>query len=279
MSYGVEFRVPANLVEAAIRAARKRKVNVADVPLAVIAAEAGMSRSTLLRRLHGTRRALDEAVGAAGVDPGTRPPMRSRVVDAAATLISERGLASFTLDAVANAADCSVYTVQATFGGRDGLLAAVYERYSPITRLEGLVAESRESLKETVRGVYRMLADNMSREPRVAPAMLADLFSRPDGPVGALFRRYFPRALSSIGGWLDAEVRAGRIRPMPLPLLIEQLVAPLMVHLLLRPVMTRTQECDTPSLDEVCDVFADTFLRAVAMESRPTLQGKQEDEV
>lgn len=66
--------VPSELVEAALRAAEKLAKDVADVPVVAIAAEAGMSRSTLLRRLGGSRAALDAAVRAAGVDPGGQPP-------------------------------------------------------------------------------------------------------------------------------------------------------------------------------------------------------------
>ena len=46
--------VPADVVEAALRAAESLGRDVADVPLIAIAREAGMSRSTLIRRLNGS---------------------------------------------------------------------------------------------------------------------------------------------------------------------------------------------------------------------------------
>ena len=60
--------VPHEVVEAALRAADRLGRDVADVPLIAIAREAGMSRSTLVRRLNGSRQLLDDAVRAAGVD-------------------------------------------------------------------------------------------------------------------------------------------------------------------------------------------------------------------
>jgi hypothetical protein len=64
--------VPVDVVAAALRAAENLGRNVADVPLIAIAREAGMSRSTLIRRLNGSRQPLDDAVRAAGVEPGGR---------------------------------------------------------------------------------------------------------------------------------------------------------------------------------------------------------------
>jgi AcrR family transcriptional regulator len=273
MSESVEFGVPADLVRAAIRAAEQRGEDVADVPLIALAEAAGVSRSTLLRRIGGSRRALDDAVRAAGVDPGGRRPVRERAVEAGAQLIGERGLAGATLEAVAEAAGCSVHSLYAAFGGRDELLGAIYERYSPVLDLESLTAEPRAGLEETVRGVYRALVASFSREPRVAPAMLADLFSRPEGPTRRIFQRYFPRVLDSVGGWLAAEIRAGRIRGLPVPLLIQQLIGPLAVHLLFRPAMTRELGWDLPSVEETCAVFADAFLRAVTVPTAEAWSG------
>ncbi len=125
MSANVERMLDPTLVQVAIRTAEARGEDVADLPLTVLAAAAGVSRSPLVRRLGGSRRALDEAVLAAGVDPGGRPPVRRRAVDAAAQLIAEPGLAAATLEAVAAGAGCPLHSLYAAFGGRDGLLGAV----------------------------------------------------------------------------------------------------------------------------------------------------------
>jgi AcrR family transcriptional regulator len=245
----------AGVVSAAIHTAEKSGQDVADVPLASIAAAIGVSRSTLLRRLGGSRRTLDEAVRAAGVDPGGRP-VRARAIDAAARLVSERGLATVTLEAVAEAAGCSVHSLYAIFGSRDEFFAAIYEKYSPLSDLEQLFAEAASDLEQTVSDFYQTMAVDLTREPRVAAAMLADLLGNPNGPAAKLFARYFPRALSSVGGWLETQMRAGRIRNLPVGLLMQQLLGPLLAHLLMRPVMGE-------DLQEACAVFTDTFLRAV----------------
>ena len=222
MSSADELMVPHDLVAAAIQVAERSGKDVADVPLATIAQAAGMSRSTLVRRLKGSRQALDEAVRATGVDPGGRP-VRVRAIEAGARLVSDRGLATVTLEAVAEAADCSVHSLYAIFGTRDELFAAIYERYSPFHDVLRLSADPSAPLEQTVAEFYRTVAATLTREPRVAAAMLSDLLGNPRGIAARIFARYFPRVRASLGGWLEAQVRAGRIRDIPVPLLMQQL--------------------------------------------------------
>ncbi|MCV7329773.1 TetR/AcrR family transcriptional regulator [Mycobacterium cookii] len=258
--------MPPEVIAAALRAAETLGRDVADVPLVAIAREAGMSRSTLLRRLDGSRQPLDDAVRAAGVEPGGRPPVRERAVEATATLISDRGLAAVTLEAVAVQTDCSVHSLYAVFGGRDELLRKVFDRYGPILDLDEVVAEPDAELSDTVHRIYRLLAKTFSREPRVAPAMLAEGLARPTGPTAqAILQYYVPRMLAGVGQWLAGEIAAGRIRDLPLPLLIQQMLAPMAFHTMARPAADGIPEVELPDLDQACTVFADAFLRAVAV--------------
>jgi AcrR family transcriptional regulator len=261
MSTDVEFQVSSDLVAVAIRAAQQCGRPVADVPLSTLAETAGVSRSTLLRRIGGSRRALDEAVRRAGVDPGGQP-VRERAIEAGARLISERGLASVTLESVAEAAHCSMPSLHAIFGTRDRLFAAIYERYSPLTDVVSLFIDPPASIEQTVAGFYRAMAVGLTRQPQVGPAMLADLLASPHGPAASIFAEYFPRALSTIGGWLQQQVAAGRVRDIPIPLLMEHLIGPLVAHVLLRHAAGQTG-WEMPDVQQVCAVFTASFLHGV----------------
>jgi AcrR family transcriptional regulator len=253
------------MVQAALRAADIRGVAVADVPVVAIAAEAGLSRSTLLRRLGGSRAALDEAVRFAGVDPAGRVPVRIRALDAAAELIAESGLAASTLEAVADRAGCSAHSIYTAFGGRDELLRIMFERHSPIPDLEDVLGEPTDELTTVVRRLYRVLAEALSRHPRVFPAMIAEIFSRPASPtVHTLMTHGAPRTFALVGDWLSGQIRAGAVRDLPVFLLIHQLLAPMTVHLLVRPTYGALPEFELPDIDTACDVLADAFVRAVA---------------
>lgn len=254
-----------DLVAAALAAAKERGQDVADVPLAAIATAAGISRSTLLRRLGGSRAALDEAVRRAGVDPGGRRPVRERAVEAAALLVAERGLGGITLDAVAERAGCSLPSLHAVFEGRDGLLSAVFEAHGPLPDLEALAADPPERLADTVRALYRLYAAALEHEPRIVPAVFADLFSRPDGPAARMMTAHLPRMVDGLGRLLLPHVEAGRLRPLPMPVLVQLLLGPVINHVLLRPVLEPALGAGLPSLDETIELFTEAYLRAVAL--------------
>lgn|GEM_PF-1415601 len=256
--------IPAELVAAALRVAERLTCRVGDIPVETIAREAGISRSTLLRRLGGSRRALDEAVRASGIDPGGAP-VRDRAIEAAAHLLDELGVGLTTLEAIADRADCSVDSLYATFGTRDELLAAVFERYGPLPDITEVLGAGGD-LSSTVREAYRHMATILMRRPRVAPALLAEALARPTSTaVRAVVARNAPRILQLVTSWLDGQIRAGRIRDLPAPLLIQQFAAPVMAHMVSRPLMIDADLGPSlPSIEETCDVFADAFLRAVA---------------
>lgn len=249
------------IIEAAQTAARQRDQPVAEVPLVAIAKAAGMSRSTLLRRI-GNRATLDEACRQAGIDPGTRVPVRDRAVTAAADLITRHGLGALTLDAVADSARCAVPSLYAVFGNRDNLLAAVFTQFGPLPDLQQLAADPPAHLEETVRRIYRTLAAVFTREPRVMPALFADLLGRPNGPASRLVHTMLPAMVVPLDALLTPHVRAGRLRALPLPLLVQLLLGPMLAHLLTRSATQAVLAVAIGSLDEVSDTFAAAFLRA-----------------
>ncbi|ODR01963.1 hypothetical protein AWC25_24045 [Mycobacterium sherrisii] len=111
--------------------------------------------------------------------------------------------------------------------------------------------------------MYALVADSFGREPRVGPAMFAEAVARPASPaMQSLLEHKGPQVLAVIGKWLTAEIRAGRVRDLPVPQLMQELLAPMVIHMLLRPNAANLFGGDLPDIDTVCDVFADGFIRA-----------------
>ncbi|MFD6784049.1 TetR/AcrR family transcriptional regulator [Streptomyces diastaticus] len=174
-----------------------------------------------------------------------------------------------TFELVAGSARCSVHSLYAVFGSRDELLYAVFERYTPVLAVEDLLAGPREDFEATVRRIHRLLAEALSREPRILPALFAQALARPgDDSVQAMFRRTYPWLITGIGQWLAEETAAGRIRDLPPILLIQQLTSPVIFHFLLRPALGQVAGADMPGIDETLETFTQNFLRAVAATGR-----------
>src|SRR5262245_34359481 len=118
------------LVQAAIDESRESGRDLAHVPLDRVARRAGLSRATLFRRIGG-RKALEQAVRRAGVDPGRKDSVRERALVAALDRIEARGLEALTLEEGARRAGCAMRSVQTQPGGRGGLRSGVCDRRSP----------------------------------------------------------------------------------------------------------------------------------------------------
>lgn len=257
--------IDAAIIDAAIQESERQGRDPADVPLEDIARRAGVSRATLYRRI-GSRRALDAAVRASGVDPGGRPSVRDRAVAAAADLIVEQGFGSLTLDAIATRADCSLPALYDQFGNREGLLSAAFERYSPVFRVERLLATPPASFEDGVRGIYATAYDAITAQPQLLAALIAEALMRPRGTLAqVMLTRLGPRAVGIIHGWLAGEVAAGRCRPLPIPLLIQLLVGPMLVHAPTRGLVEAVLGEPPPPRGTVVETLTAAYCRAVAL--------------
>ena len=261
----MKTEISADIISAAAQEARESDRDIADVSLDAIARRVGISRSTLYRRI-GSRQALDDAVRAAGIDPGSRPDVRERAVVAAAELIRRGGLKALTLNAVAARAGCSLPALHSQLGGREGLLAALFDRYSPLPRIERMFGAGPASFRDRVRAIYAAIFDAATAEPALLRALLADVLARPDGPTARhVTESYLPRLLGGVGRWLAAEVAAGRCRPLPLPLLLQLLGGPMALHVASRGLAERVSGLTPPPRDQVIDLLTDAYCRAVAL--------------
>lgn len=262
--------VPEDVVEAAQRIARARGQTVAELPLGDLARELGISRSTLTRRLGGRRAHLEDAVRAAGSDPGGRRLVRERGVEAAAAIAERAGLTGVTLEAVAREAECSVPALYATFGGKDGLLGAVFERYSPLLALDALAEKPPARPDLLVVQIHHAFVTAFGQS-RILPAVFADLFARSDGPASRMFEGAFPSLFRIFERLFRPYIDSGEIRDLPVEVLAQLLLGPIVMHMLIHPAITASS-VSSPHVSDPVALFSEAFLRAVAVDSTGTSQ-------
>jgi AcrR family transcriptional regulator len=256
------------IVQAAMAEAEATGTPVAELSLDRIARRAGVSRSTAYRRVR-TRRALDDAVRQAGGEPGTRIAVRERAIAAATDLIVADGVAALTVEAVTRRVGCAATSVYAAFGDREGLLAAVFDRHAPLPVVEDLLAAPRpfDDFESGVRAIYTAVFDSVVDDSAVLQALFAEILAKPNGIGMQFFReRILPRITSTVGGWLNEQIRAGRCADLPLTLLIPLLIAPISVHLLARMPLTAAGQA-VPERRTVIEAMTSAFCGAAATTS------------
>jgi AcrR family transcriptional regulator len=260
----------SGIVQAAMAEARDTGTPVAHLPLDQIARRAGVSRSTIYRRVRN-RRALDEAVREAGSDPGNRVGVADRAVAAATEVIIADGVAALTVDGVARRVGSSVSAVHTAFGGRDGLLAAVFERHAPLPTVVQLMSDHPErftELESGVRAIYTVVFDTIDGQrggTGVLEALLAEVLAKPNGVGAQMFReRILPRITAHVGGWLTGQIRAGHCADLPLSLLVPLLIAPISVHLIARGRLVASG-VPVPDRQTVIDAMTAAFCNAVGV--------------
>jgi AcrR family transcriptional regulator len=249
----------SGIVQAAMAEAQETGTPVAELSLDQIARRAGVSRSTIYRRVRN-RRALDEAVRKAGADPGGRVGVADRAIAAATD---------------ARRVGCSVSAVHTAFGGREGLLAAVFERHAPLPTVVQLMADHPEmftDFENGVRAIYTVVFDTVNGQQGgtgVLEALLAEMLAKPNGVGAQLFRdRILPRITANIGGWLTDQIDAGRCADLPLSLLVPLLISPISVHLITRGRLTAAG-ASVPDRQTVIDVMTAAFCNAAGTKTQP----------
>lgn len=257
------------IVAAAIAEAGESGKPIAEISLDRIARRTGISRSTMFRRIR-SRRSLDEAVREAGVDPGRRPGVRDRAIAAAAELIVADGVGALTVEEVARRVGCAVTSVHTQCGGREGLLAAVFERSAPLPGVEDMMSADPARFAEFtdgVRAIYTVVFDAVAADVGVMEALIAEALAKPNGSVMGLVReRILPRINATIGGWLHTQIQAGRCADLPSSVLLPMLIAPISVHLIARKRLIAAGE-PVPDRGTVIETMTGAFCAAAGTPS------------
>lgn len=213
-----------------VSTARRLAATHPRVPISRIAAEAGVSRATFYRHF-GSRAALLEEL-----DVAPAPDSRERILQTAAEMLQRRPWASIAMDEVASAAGVSRATLYRLYSGKAHLLGALIERFAPFDDVLAILDAHRD---EPPQLVVPQLAHAIVRsvEPRLG-VIRALLMETTSGSADNLpgIRPVLQRTLGDLGAYLQTQMDAGLLRPMPPLLALQALVGPITFHLLTRPV-------------------------------------------
>ncbi len=131
----------------------------APLTMDTLAAEAGVSRSTVYRRTGG-RAALMRALAERGLEPPDEPTTRERLLAAVRSCVARQGIVRVSVESLAAEAGVSPVTVYRLFGDRKSLLREALAGMFPIIAMQTLARDDAplpQALELLAAGVIRFV--------------------------------------------------------------------------------------------------------------------------
>lgn len=216
-----------------MHAARALLTDDPGTPVDRIVRAAGVSRATFYRHF-GSRANL-----LASVEHEPRPGARQRILAAAQDMLVRQSLGDLSMDQLARAAAVSRGTLYRLFPGKPALLRGLIEAYGPFDAIRRVVREHPSEPPEVVLPVVaREIAGVAASGDRlgVMRAVFHESILASASTLAGV-RPALASVIAELGGYLEAQMAAGRIRRMPPLLALQALIGPIFFHLMTRPVI------------------------------------------
>ena len=201
--------------------------------MAQIVARAGVSRATFYRTV-GSREDLFRELD---VEP--EPDLRPAILEAAADLLARDGLARLSMEELAALAGVSRARLYRLYPGKAALFAELVRAFSPIevaieTMRRLADAPPEYAMPELAVSIWRAVSTHLG----VVRPLLFEVASLGPDVRETILDEIAPRVLGSLGSYLVEQMAAGRLRPTHPLLAVQAFAGPIIVHVLLRPVVT-----------------------------------------
>ncbi len=227
-----------------------------------LAREAGVSRATLYRRVPSREALVQRLRREAGgelTEPLMLGPARDRVLEAARTLVARDGLASPTVEQIAQAAGVSPVTVYRAFGDKEELLRALFEQMTPRRQAAALLADTQAPMVDTLTRFVALMVDFIAAQPGLIRLLLFSEDS--EAQYLARLRQQQSTTFQALVRYLSAQMERGLLRREEPTLLALALMGQVLGATLLAPrLATPRGHAGSPSEARV-RVLVELFLR------------------
>jgi AcrR family transcriptional regulator len=242
--------------DAIMQAAQRTLTDDPAASVAVIAADAGVSRATFYRYFPSRAALLD------GLDIDRDPGTRERVLAAAMELLARDGLARLSVDDVADRAGVSRASVYRLYPGKSALFGALLAAESPFVEISAALRRMGDRPPDEVLPELLRIANHIAdTRLGVVRALMFEVSTGTPEAVDAA-QALLPM-LGDITHYFAAQMEAGTIRRMHPILAAQALVGPLIFHQVLRSIAAPLLGLEIPS-EAAAEEFAGVALRGLA---------------
>jgi AcrR family transcriptional regulator len=175
-----------------------------------LAAESGVSRATIYRRVGGRVALLKRIASEGGLQVGEIDRDHHKcILQATLTILRSSGSLDFTVEQVAAEAGVGVATVYRHFGSKDNLLKQIAAEFHPRRAALDLLAHAGDDLQAELEHFVRSVLGYMQNQGNLARAfMFGETRLR---KIFVSFHSDQERTLDSLNRYLEAQMKSGRL--------------------------------------------------------------------
>ena len=225
-----------------------------------IAEAAGMSRASFYRAFD-SRDAVLQALALA-----PEPATRERILEMALNMVGSSGLASLSMDELAERAQVSRATLYRLFPGKSALFTALVHAYSPLDPVVAVLRRMHDQpppvvMPEVARTIYRTMYGQGVDHTGLIRALFFEVTAlAPDTEDAA--RETIARVVGDLMQYVVGQMSEGRLRTVHPLLALQSFIGPIFFHLLTRAAAERVLGVMVDGEQAVTEL-AETWLRAM----------------
>ena len=226
--------------------------------LAEVAQVAGISRATLYRAFSSR----EELLRALSFEPEIES--RERLLMKASEMIGQEGLATLSMDALADAAGVSRATVYRLFPGKAALFREVVKTYAPFERFALLVEQAADHPPEVVMPqVAQIIVELFGTRPGLLRALAFEISGQQDDTEEAA-TFVLEHGIQSLLSYLQRQIDKGRLKQIVPFVALQSFFGPLFIHLLTRSLSERILGFTLPVDETIAQLVQVMHVEAIA---------------
>jgi AcrR family transcriptional regulator len=202
-------------------------------------------------------------------------PTKEKILDAAITLVSQKGYLGATTREIARGAGVTELTLFRHFGSKEKLFEACLNRNTFLPTLKVLLPELEgKSYEDALRTMGRSFLLSLKERKPIVKIMQAEMCRYPE-KMRRMSGTFFDEMLATLATYFTARQRKGELRSFPPELAARMFLGMLFSYFRTEEIMRGTDITKKGRMDAAVDGFVDIFVYGTVAGKNGSLKGKR----